>query len=110
MEIRKKSVKKWIYECINRNIKDRWTRRLWNIWYWNQCWKWKNTESNRVQNKIKDIREKECISQSELAELSNLLCGYIWHLEKGSRKNPSYIYTNKLLEVLKVSTKDLEER
>lgn len=43
-----------------------------------------------MKNNIKEIREKKGIKQRELAELTGLSVGYICHLEKGSRKNPSY--------------------
>lgn len=43
-----------------------------------------------MKNNIKEIREKKGIKQRELAELTDLSVGYICHLEKGSRKNPSY--------------------
>lgn len=41
-------------------------------------------------NKIKEIREKKGITQGELARLTGLSVGYICHLERGSRTNPSY--------------------
>ena len=43
-----------------------------------------------MKNNIKEIREKKGIKQRELAELTGLSVGYMCHLEKGSRKNPSY--------------------
>lgn len=53
-----------------------------------------------MYNQIKNIREKEGISQIKLAELSNLSCGYICHLEKGSRKNPTYNTMEKISKAL----------
>ena len=49
-----------------------------------------------MKNNIKEIREKKGIKQRELAELTGLSVGYICHLEKGSRKNPSY---NKMVSI-----------
>lgn len=43
-----------------------------------------------MKNRIKEIRENKGIKQTELAHLTGLSVGYICHLEKGSRTNPSY--------------------
>ncbi len=43
-----------------------------------------------MKNKIKEIRGKKGITQGELARLTGLSVGYICHLERGSRVNPSY--------------------
>lgn len=43
-----------------------------------------------MKNRIKEIRENKGITQTELSHLTGLSGGYICHLEKGTRKNPSY--------------------
>lgn len=54
-----------------------------------------------MENRIKEIREEEGIKQYELAEMSNLSEGYICHLEKGTRDNPSYKAMVKISRALK---------
>lgn len=53
-----------------------------------------------MENNIKELREKQGISQERLAELSHLSVGYICHLEKGSRKNPTYKTMEKISKAL----------
>lgn len=43
-----------------------------------------------MKNNIKAIREEKGMKQRELARLTGLSVGYICHLEKGNRNNPSY--------------------
>lgn len=43
-----------------------------------------------MENNIYELRIQQGLSQEKLAELSHLSVGYICHLEKGSRKNPTY--------------------
>lgn len=43
-----------------------------------------------MKNRIKEIRDKKGITQTDLAQLTGLSVGYICHLERGSRANPSY--------------------
>lgn len=43
-----------------------------------------------MKNRIKEIRDKKGITQTDLAQLTGLSVGYICHLERGSRTNPSY--------------------
>ena len=40
-------------------------------------------------NKIKKIRKERGMTLDKLAELADVSSGYLCHLEKGSRKNPS---------------------
>lgn len=40
-------------------------------------------------NQIKKIREEKGMTLVKLSELSGVSTGYLCHLEKGSRKNPS---------------------
>lgn len=43
-----------------------------------------------MNNKIREIREEKGIKLVELARKTNLSEGYISHLEKGDRENPTY--------------------
>lgn len=56
---------------------------------------------DKMENRIKEIREEEGIKQYELAEMSSLSEGYICHLEKGTRDNPSYKTMVKIATALK---------
>ena len=40
-------------------------------------------------NKIKSIRERKGMTLEKLADLAGISTGYLCHLEKGTRKNPS---------------------
>ena len=51
-------------------------------------------------NRIKQIRLKKGMSLIELAEKSEISAGYLCHLEKGSRKNPSVIIMKKISKAL----------
>lgn len=54
-----------------------------------------------MENRIKEIRKEEGITQSVLAEMSKLSIGYICHLERGTRRNPSYKTMFKISSALK---------
>ena len=54
-----------------------------------------------MENRIKEIREEEGIKQYALAKMSGLSEGYICHLEKGTRDNPSYKAMVKISRSLK---------
>lgn len=41
-------------------------------------------------NKIKYYRNKNYLTLKKLSSLTNLSIGYLCHLEKGTRNNPSY--------------------
>ena len=41
------------------------------------------------KNKIRETRREQGITLMRLAELTGISAGYICHLEKGTRKNPS---------------------
>jgi len=41
------------------------------------------------KNKIKETRKERGLTLMELAEITGISAGYICHLEKGTRKNPS---------------------
>lgn len=51
-------------------------------------------------NYIKQIREGKGISLSKLAEKTGISAGYICHLEKGSRTNPSITIMDKIAKAL----------
>lgn len=52
-------------------------------------------------NNLKSIRKQKKITIRELSELSGVSMGYICHLEKGSRKNPSRDVMEKISKALK---------
>lgn len=54
-----------------------------------------------MENRIREIREEEGIKQYALAEMTGLSEGYICHLEKGTRDNPSYKTMVKISTALK---------
>ena len=51
-------------------------------------------------NRIKIIRKEKGITLTNLAKLSGLSVGYLCHLEKGTRKNPSIEVMNNIARVL----------
>ena len=51
-------------------------------------------------NNLRKIRTELGITMTELASLTNLSVGYICHLEKGSRINPSYAVMKKVAQAL----------
>ena len=58
-------------------------------------------------NNIRKIRIKKGITQTQLAEKVGCSIGYICHLEKGTRKNPSYNVMLKISQVLESDVKDV---
>ncbi len=60
-----------------------------------------------MENKIKEIREEEKISQEKLAELTGLTNSYICHLERGTRKNPTYNTMEKISKALNREVKEV---
>lgn len=54
-----------------------------------------------MENRIREIRKEEGIKQYTLAEMTGLSEGYICHLEKGTRDNPSYKTMVKISRALK---------
>ena len=55
-----------------------------------------------MKNRIKDIRKEQNITLSELSKKTGISSGYLCHLEKGSRNNPS-------LEVMEKISKGLNK-
>ena len=53
-----------------------------------------------MNNNIRQIRINKGMSLKELAYHTNLSSGYLSHLERGSRNNPSYKTMVKICEVL----------
>jgi len=51
-------------------------------------------------NKIKAIREEKGMTLEKLAGLAGVSAGYLCHLERGSRKNPSIEVMNKIADAL----------
>ncbi len=52
-------------------------------------------------NKLKFIRKSENMTIQELSEKSGVSMGYICHLERGTRKNPSKEIMEKIAVALK---------
>lgn len=51
-------------------------------------------------NQIKKIRQEKGITLLKLSELSGVSVGYLCHLEKGSRRNPSVEVMGKISDAL----------
>ena len=51
-------------------------------------------------NQIKKIREEKGLTLVKLSELSGISVGYLCHLEKGSRNNPSIDVMEKISKAL----------
>ncbi len=49
-----------------------------------------------MENNIRKIRREKGMTVEELAELSGLSKVYLYHLENGTRKNPSYEVMKKI--------------
>ena len=60
-----------------------------------------------MENKIREIREKQGIKQYALAEMTGLSEGYICHLEKGTRDNPTYNVMERIAKALHKEVKDV---
>ncbi|MGN1310893.1 MAG: helix-turn-helix domain-containing protein [Clostridia bacterium] len=58
-------------------------------------------------NNLTKIRKDKGMTISELAELSGISMGYICHLEKGTRKNPSKETMEKIANVLGKSVTEI---
>ena len=51
-------------------------------------------------NKLKEIRLEKGMTLQELSEKANVSAGYLCHLEKGSRANPSIDVMEKIAKAL----------
>ena len=58
-------------------------------------------------NQVKKIREEKGITLVKLAEMSGVSVGYLCHLEKGSRKNPSIETMEKISKALNKSITEI---
>ena len=52
------------------------------------------------KNKVKNIRQQKGITLLHLSKLSGISVGYLCHLEKGSRNNPSLEVMEKIAKAL----------
>ena len=59
------------------------------------------------KNKIKEIRKEQGLTLIELAEITGISVGYICHLEKGTRKNPSAQMMEKIALALNKSVHEV---
>lgn len=59
------------------------------------------------RNKIKETRKKQGITLMQLAEITGISAGYICHLEKGTRKNPSAQMMEKIATALNKSVQEV---
>jgi DNA-binding XRE family transcriptional regulator len=62
-----------------------------------------------MTNNLKEIREENGMTLEKLAQLSEVSTGYLCHLEKGSRKNPSWKVANNIAKALNKVTDDIFE-
>lgn len=60
-----------------------------------------------MHNKIREIREQQRMKQYALAKMTGLSEGYICHLEKGTRDNPTYNVMEKIAKALHKEVKDV---
>lgn len=58
-------------------------------------------------NNIRKYREEKEMTQKELAERSEISVGYLCHLERGSRDNPSKEVMKKIAIVLNKSVQEI---
>jgi len=58
-------------------------------------------------NQIKKIRQEKGITLVKLSEMSGVSIGYLCHLEKGSRKNPSIEIMEKISKALNKSITEI---
>ena len=58
-------------------------------------------------NQVKKVREEKGITLVKLSEMSGVSVGYLCHLEKGSRKNPSIETMQKISKALNKSITEI---
>lgn len=58
-------------------------------------------------SQVKKLREEKGITLVKLSEMSGVSVGYLCHLEKGSRKNPSIGIMEKISKALNKSITDI---
>lgn len=59
------------------------------------------------KNRLEKIRKEKGMTMQKLADLSGLSLGYICHLEKGSRNNPSIETMEKIAKALNKSVAEV---
>ena len=59
------------------------------------------------KNKIKIIRKQKEITVAELAKSAGISAGYLCHLEKGTRNNPSLEVMEKIAKALNKSVAEV---
>lgn len=59
------------------------------------------------QNRMKQIRKEKGITLTYMSEKTGISIGYLCHLEKGTRKNPSIEIMDKIAKVLEKSVSDV---
>lgn len=59
------------------------------------------------QNRMQQIRKEKGISLTYLSEKTGISIGYLCHLEKGTRKNPSFEKMDKIAKVLEKSVSEV---
>ena len=60
-----------------------------------------------MQSDLKIIREQKGMTLEKVAELSEISVGYLCHLEKGNRKNPSLKVSSRIAKTLNVAIEDI---
>lgn len=58
-------------------------------------------------NKMKQIRNELGITLAEISIKTGISIGYLSHLEKGTRKNPSIVVMDKIARALEMSVTDV---
>ena len=58
-------------------------------------------------NKLNKIRKETGITLAKLSELTGVSSGYLCHLEKGSRQNPSIAIMNRIAAALNKSIAEI---
>jgi XRE family transcriptional regulator of biofilm formation len=59
------------------------------------------------KNQVKKAREEKGMTLVKLSEISGVSVGYLCHLEKGSRKNPSIEIMEKISKALNKSITEI---
>lgn len=59
------------------------------------------------QNRMKEIRREKGITLTAIASATGISIGYLSHLEKGTRKNPSIKMMDKISKYLDKSVSDV---
>ena len=59
------------------------------------------------KNRMKEIRESQGMQLKQLSEKTGITAGYLCHLEKGTRSNPSVQIMSKIAKALKKDITDV---